>query len=230
MNSRIRNFYIFIGFIIILIGYSFFTQYRANKSFKSNDFEASWKENQTNGEVKYSEKIDTINMIYSNYKYGIAIDFPDKWKLDKGVSEYSLIRGLSKDSGITFNITVVEVKDAKLDANMWQIWDKNELGSKDVIKQSLSKMVNSKIQKFTDRKVYVDNLEGIEVRFTYGLKYPDGQYDVQGIVYWVYIMPYTYTMGIQVPKMFFEKNPDWYNSLINNVVFRKNINRKQHNT
>ena len=220
MKSQIRNFYIFVGCIIILIGYSYFNQYRTNKSFDSDDF----KENKTYEKVKYSEKIDTLNMIYSNEKYGIAIDFPDNWKLDKGVSEQSLVRGISKDSGITFNITVVEVEGAKLDANMWQIWDKKESGMKDIIKQSLPSMVNSKIENYTDRKVYVDNLEGIEVRFTYLLKYPDGQYDVQGIVYWVYKMPYTYTMGIQVPKMFYEKNPNWYNSLINNVAFRGKLN------
>lgn len=44
---------------------------------------------------------------YSNHHYNLAIDFPDDWQHDRGLSDYTLFRAFQRDSGLTMSLIVI---------------------------------------------------------------------------------------------------------------------------
>ena len=94
---------------ICLIFISFLISCQSNKTKKNkiNDFEKSFKEEKGEG---FTEYLDSTTNIYSNFKYHVAIDAPDNWKTDAGVSEHTIFRTYQPDSSLTFSINVIELK------------------------------------------------------------------------------------------------------------------------
>lgn len=219
MNKKTRD-YLLIG--AGLIGVLIFVNLpqRPNKyKSKESDFAPSFKE--SNDKSNFVEYLDSIKLIYSNYKYGIAMDLPDNWTIDKGVAEHTLIRASQKDSGITFVINVIELKDMTSDVTLWQIYDDKSFGFEAAYKDMLTKSVNSDIYNLLSRKVTIANREAIEWKFNFVFKNVDIEYEVQGIYYSIYVLPYSFTIAIGVPTMFYNNNPDRYNYLIHNLSFLK---------
>lgn len=92
------------------------------------DFMPSYKEQLSNnsGKKNFTEFYDSTSNIYSNYQYGFSMKFPSNWAVDKGFSEHTIIRGLEKDSAITFSINVIEIKDGANDKfSIWKYFDSN---------------------------------------------------------------------------------------------------------
>lgn len=167
-------------------------------------------------------------MIYSNFKYGFSMDFPDNWKFDRGNAEHTVIRAGQKDSFMLAAVNVIELKDVpKSDFSLWKIWDNKELGMAEFMKNEFKKALNSDIIDYSWRKVYVNNREAIETKLNYILKELDYEFEMKYIAYSISNKnQFSYTVGIKTPKYFYEENPSRFDYLINNFVFLAKIDDK----
>ena len=216
MNKKIRNSFIFLAGLIILTIVLIVKEYKVKNSSDTADFEPSFKESNLQGnKIEY---LDTVTSIYSNFKYGFAMDFPNNWSIDRGVSEHTLIRAGQIDSTISISINVIELSDMKSDISIWNLWDNKTLGFEANYRSMLSKSVNTDIYNFNPRKVYVSNREALEIRFNYIVREVDVEYEMQCLFYSIYKMPFTYTIGLHIPKIFFDDNPGRYNYMINKFI------------
>ncbi|WP_321318038.1 hypothetical protein [Labilibaculum sp.] len=217
MDKKVRNFYVFVAFVIFLIAFTYLKQLNVETKAYISDFEASYKE--SNLEGNSVEHLDSLSLIYSNFKYGFSMDFPNNYSIDRGVSEHTIIRGVQIDSAISFLVNVIELKDMKLKKiTIWDLWDNKSMGLEKNYRKILSKMVNSDIWNFKPRKVYISNRESIEIKYNYIVREVDIEYEMQSLFYSIYKLPYTYSVGLHVPKIFYDENPEKYNFLINNFV------------
>jgi hypothetical protein len=220
MDKKVRNFYMFVAFIIFLIAFTYLKQLNIETNKNTSDFEPSYKESNLKGNSV--EHLDSLTLIYSSFKYGFSMDFPNNWSIDRGVSEHTIIRGVQIDSSISFSVNVIELKDMKSkDLNIWDLWDNKSMGLEKNYRKMLPKMVNSDIWNFKPRKVYVSNKEAVEIKFNYIVREVDVEYEMQSLFYIIYRLPYTYTVGLHVPKVFYDENPERHNFLINNFVLMK---------
>jgi len=213
MSKKLRNFYIIGALFLAFFIYEAVKGYLIKDQTQSLEFEESFKEANLGGSsVEY---LDSITMIYSNYKYGFSMDFPDNWTTDRGVSEHTVIRGVNIDSAMSFAINVLELTDMKDSGiTLWTLWDNAESGMAESYRNMLSQSVNTTISNYVTRKVYVDNREAIEARFNYITRGVDYEFEVQSVVYSLYFMPYMYTVGLNVPKIFYEPKRGYYDMLI----------------
>jgi len=214
MNKSVRNFFwisasIIAFFILIIIK----DARNKNPENSNSDFKPSYKESASPGD--FSEHLDSTTLIYSNYRYGVAMDFPNNWEIDRGVSEHTIIRGGRKDSAISFAINVVELDDtSSSEITIWDLWDNEDLDLENIYLQMMIQAVNSEVHDYQFRKVYVSNREAMEIRFNYVNKDVDAEYNMQAIVYSIIIVPFTYTIGIHIPELFYYLNQEKYNYLI----------------
>lgn len=224
MNKKLRNFYIIGALLLALFINEVVKGYLHKDQSQSLELEESFKEAYLGGSpVEY---FDSLTMIYSNYKYGFSMDFPDHWATDRGVAEHTIIRGARIDSATSFSINVIELSDMK-DENItiWQIYDSDQSGVINSFKNMLSETLNSKIYNFTTRKVHVANQEAIEAKANYIIKEVDVEFENQFLAYFIYVMPYMYSVGLHVPKAIYDNNQGYYNSMINNfkIIHAKGI-------
>lgn len=219
MNKKIRNSYILLAGLIIMAIVLVVKKYQVNNPSVVTDFEPSFKESSLHGNTV--EHLDSNTLVYSNFKYGFAMDFPNNWSIDRGVSEHTIIRAGQMDSAISFSINVIELSDMQSDIGIWTLWDNEAMGLEASYKNMLPKLVNSEIFNYKPRKVYVSNREAIEIRFNYLVREVDVEYEMQCLFYSIYMIPYTYTIGMHIPRVFYDENPNRYNYMINNFVLMK---------
>lgn len=212
---KVRSFYLLVAVIAIIILFTYFQEWNIKNKTAKSGFEPSYKE--LNEEKDLVEHLDSTTLIYSNFKYGFSMNFPDEWNIDRGVSEHTIIRGVQNDSALSFVINVIELKDMKSEnLNIWELWDNKNMDLE--YRKILPKLVKSDIYNYNSRKVYVSNTEAIEIKYNYIAKDVDVECEMQSHFYSIYQLPFTYTVGLHAPKIFYEKNPVRYDHLIKNFV------------
>ncbi len=216
-----RNIKTLLFVLIFMLLFVFESHCQTNQIFAP-----SFKKSNLNG--NNIEHLDSISMIYSNFKYGFSMDFPDNWKFDRGNAEHTVIRAGQKDSFMLAAVNVIELKEVpKSDFSLWKIWDNKELGMAEFMKNELKKALNSEIIDYSWRKVYVNNREAIETKLTYILKELDYEFDMKYIAYSISNKnQFSYTVAIKTPKYFYEVNPSRFDYMINNFVFLAKIDDK----
>ena len=190
------------------------------KKDKLNDiFEPSFKESSSN--ANKIEHLDSISMIYSNFKYGFSMDFPDNWNFDRGIAEHTVIRAGQKDSFMLAAIVITELKDKSQNSkDIWELWDDQEIGMADHVKNGFQKALNSDLLDFTWRKVFVNSRKAIETKSVYILKELDYEFEMLNIGYTITNSNnFIYNVTIKTPKFFYEMNPSRFDYMINNFVF-----------
>jgi hypothetical protein len=220
--NKIKSFYIFV----ILFGVVFLfavVNYYSGSNKQESDFMPSYKENTKNS--TFVEHLDSLTKIYSNFKYGFSMDFPDNWDINKGVSEHTIVRGELKDSAVSFAINVIELKgDLPKEFTMWNLYDMNQNKFASDIRNSMQKQYNSDIYNLTQEKVFVSNRKSVVTCFSYTIKKVDIEMEMKGFIYSIFIPPYTFTVGMHVPKIYYDNHADRYKYLINNFNFIKTKN------
>lgn len=172
-----------------------------------------------NEKDKFVEHLDSTTLLYSNFKYKFSVDFPDKWLLDRGVSEHTIIRGSQKDSAISFAVNVITLSEpAFVEKSIWDLWDMKELNMEENNKKMLTKNFQTSLNKYSSRRIYISNKKAIETSFSYIVKNVDFEFEIQCFFYSIYQSPYTYTIGLQVPYDFYIETPDKYKYFISNFV------------
>lgn len=218
MNAR--NCYLIVASTFALLIYSCSNKQSTNSKTFQFDLKPSLKESNIKGD--FIEHLDSVSLIYSNFKYGVSMDFPDNWTINKGVAEHTIIKGVQKDSAISFSINVIERGEDMLnDLNIWDIWDNKSLGLEQTYLKQFSKVYNSETYNYQTKKIYVSNKEAIQIKFNFLFKQLDTEYEMQSLMYSIYISPFTFTVGLHIPREFYDLNPVKYDQLITNLVFMK---------
>lgn len=199
----------------------------------NSDFEKSFKEQ---NDQAFNEHLDSITNIYSNFKYNVAYDGPDKWKFDNGLSEHTIYRTFEPDSAITFSINVIEVKrntiEKNKNLNIWSIYQENKEQMDKPITKLLEEQMNTKVEGFQATKAYLKNNVALRRTLNYMIRNLDYEYNNTVIQYQVLIDNLTFTFSLDVPTIFYKEKPYYYEELFNNVYFLKNrerLNQLLHN-
>ncbi|MBW8331292.1 MAG: hypothetical protein K0M40_04655 [Prolixibacteraceae bacterium] len=188
--------------------------------------EKSFKEQQSQSLYEY---LDSTTNIYSNFKYHVAFDAPDDWKTDAGVSKHTIFRAFQPDSSLTFSINVIEIqlneneRDRKID--IWDFYQKNKEQMDYPFTKSIEEQLNTKVNNFTCQKSYIKNNICLKRKFNYTVKDLDLEYDVLTISYQTFITEFTYTFSLNIPKILYDENPEYYESFFRNVYFLKDGER-----
>lgn len=192
----------------------------------NSDFEKSFKES---NDSTFVEHYDSITNIYSNFKYYVAFDGPDKWKFDAGVSEHTIYRTFEPDSAISFSINVIEIKENTIDkdkiTDLWSLYQQNKEQMDNPIKQLIEEQLNTKLEDFQVSKTNLKNNIALRRSSNYMTRNLNYEYSNTLILYQTLIKNLTFTFSLNVPTIFYEENPTYYEELFNNVYFLKNTER-----
>ncbi len=198
---------------IIIILFLFLFQ---NISSQNSKFKKSLKEESLYNKEEFDEFYDTINKIYSNYKYNIGFKIPKKWLVDKGFSQHTILRTYEADSSNSFTINVIETK---YNVEFWEMYDKNKIEFEDIYKKNLENQLNTKIKNYIVEKSFIKNLQSLKIEFEFIRKVQDFDYEIVIIIHKVVKNNLTYTFSLSVPKMFYANNPNYYEKIFNNLHF-----------
>lgn len=207
---------------ILLLGASC-TSNNTDSKQTSNGFGKSFKEDKGD---EFSEHLDSLTNIYSNFKYHIAFDAPDNWKTDVGVSEHTIFRSFQKDSSITFSINVIDMKLSNYKVNsyndIWEFYQKNKEQLDTPMISAIQNQLNTKVKGFNAKKTIIKNKVCLKRSFYYQVRDFDLVYDINTIQYQTFINDWTLTFSLSIPKVFYEENQDYWEMLFGNIYFLKN--------
>jgi len=218
--------YIITIFILSLIAIG--CKETANNVFPNptDSFEDSFKENlKEDKSLESAILFDEKSKIYTNNIYNISMDFPDNWEVDMGTSENSLVRGIEKDSGITFIIVPIELKKGSRAYNLQsQLLDAYDLDKKmfeKVMSDNVEKLIGRKIYNYKSEKSYLKNQPTIKSKFKTVMRDLDVEYDMTTVTHGFWRPPYSFTISLSLPSIWYEENPQKYDWLFSNFFFTK---------
>lgn len=200
------------------------------KSETNDDFEKSYKElKKTNSLPENTEHFDSISKIYSNFKYRVAFDAPDNWETDTGVSEHTIFRTFQADSAFTFSINVIEIKLNDKEKNnkidIWDFYQENKAQMDYPFTTLIEEQLNTKIKDYKVSKSYIRNNVSVKRKFNYTVRNLDFEYENTTISYQCLLNGLTYTFALDVPSIFYDTKPEFYDNLFLNIYFLKDGQR-----
>lgn len=222
---------ILVGSTVILLSISYIQNITRPASHVSNGsnsgtekmFNESYKERLSDDpeQEEFTEFFDEESNIYSNHLYDFSVIFPPNWTTDRGFSEHTVIRGIEKDSAITFSVNVFDVGGGKDDEfSIWKDFDSNRSRYDSQFKTGTESSLQSTLYNFSVAKITYDNHKAIKTEYVYDVKHIDFEYQMKAIMFQISKTPYIYTIGIQVPFMFYEENPERYFTILNGFYFQ----------
>lgn len=189
-----------------------------NVNSQQKKFEKSAKEQNVGEKKKFNEFYDTINNIYSNYKYNIGFKIPKKWVVDKGFSDHTILRTYDADSSNSFTINVIET-EYNIEIFFWETYNKNNVEFEKKYKSMLEDQLKTNIKNYMVEKSFIKNFQSLKRKFEFTRKDQDYEYEIVTIIQQVVRSNFTYSFSLSVPKMFYDTNPIYYNNLFLNLNF-----------
>lgn len=218
-----------ITLLLFLISFYSLSQERNEKSDSNDIFKKSLKQQKNEGTLSDNiEYFDSINNLYSNFKYRVAFDAPNHWKNDAGVSEHKIFRSYCADSAITFSINVneinitIEEKKEMESMDIWEFYQNNKNKMDYPYRVILSKQINSEIKDYKVSKTFLKKQVAIRRSFNYLFRQLDFEYEYTSIIYQTTIDNLIFTFGLDVPTMFYNINAEYYENLFMNISFLAN--------
>lgn len=200
--------------------------YNNSNTKETIDFEKSFKEQKTE---TFDEYLDSTTNIYSNFKYHVAFDAPNNWNTDAGVSEHTIFRTFQPDSSLTFSINVIEMqlneneKSKKID--IWDFYQKNKTQMDYPFTTLIEEQLNTKVKDFSCQKSYIKNNACLKRKLHYKVRDLNLEFDILIISYQAFINEFTYTFTLNIPKIFYDEKPEYYEAFFRNVYFLKDGER-----
>lgn len=204
------------------------TSCKQKGTINSDEFSDSFKKLKSDGKlIEEVEHMDSINKIYSNYKYHIAFDGPNNWEFDFGVSQHTIYRTYQPDSLITFALNVIE-NETKMDEGSikpWELYQENsELMNKPFI-ELIEYQKNTKIENFIAEKVYIKNKEFLRRSFKYFTRDLDMEYYTTHIVLQTFSDNITLTFSLSTPTFIYERRKDYFESIFGGIYLLKDTEK-----
>lgn len=176
-----------------------------------------------NSEIEKLEYFDSSSHIYSNYKYHIGFDAPNNWKFDYGLSEHTIFRTYEPDSAITFAINVIEINtNRKGNIDIWELYKNNTKEMDEPYLSYIESEINTPIENFEASKTYIKNKTCLRRQFEYLKRELDFEYYNTTISYQTMLNNVTYTLTLNIPKVFYEENSEKFEDIFRQVYFLKN--------
>lgn len=185
---------------------------------QQNKYRKSAKKENASENKKSNDYYDKTNNIYSNYKYNISFKVPEKWVVDKGMSEHTILRTYDADSSNSFTINVIE-SEYNVEEPFWKTYDRNSVEIEKKYKTMLETQLNTNIKNYTIEKSFIKNFQSLKRKLEFTRKDQDYEYEIVTIIQQVVKGNLTYTFSLNIPKMFYDKNPQHYNKLFLNLHF-----------
>jgi antitoxin component YwqK of YwqJK toxin-antitoxin module len=185
-------------------------------------FEESYSEKKEKGEVDEIETFDKITKKYTNNLYGVGFDAPDNWIREEGSSKHSILKISHPDSVLMFVINVIEVEkgaNKNNDINSWTNFDQQNKKMYQTLVQLGKGQLDTDIRNYKCEKEYLLNHKAIKYQYEITQKYPDFEFDVVKTMYQIQKGNINYNFGFDVPAVFYETNPEYYNSVFNYAFF-----------
>jgi len=168
---------------------------------------------------------DEKSKIYTNKLYNISMDFPDNWEVDMGTSENSLVRGIQKDSGITFIVIPIELQKGSrtynLQSQLLDAYDSDKKMYEKVMTDNIEKLIGQKVLNFETEKSYMKNQKTIKSKYETVMRDLDVEYNMTTVTQSFWRPPYSYTISLSLPSIWYEENPTKYDWLFSNFFFTK---------
>jgi hypothetical protein len=189
-------------------------------------FEPSFKEQKKDN--VFTDFFDSISYTYSNYKYNIAVQAPKTWKYDQGISEHTIFRSFVKDSGYSFSINVIETK-YNVENNFWKIYYDNKKVMDKQLQKMMENQLNTKVIAETSSTSYLKNYKSLKRKYLYTLKNQDYEVEMYCIIHQVPIENFTYTISLNVPKLFYDERTKYFENLFSGIYWltdKKKVNKE----
>lgn len=189
-------------------------------------FEKSYKQQKDEGLIEeFPIHIDSVKNIYSNYKYQFSFNGPDNFEFDEGINDHTIYRTFNRDSGITITINVIEVPkvDENEDLNFWDLYLSNKSLMDAQITELYEKFYNTPVEDYRASKSYVRNQVALKRTFRGKMIQEDFTYYIQTIMYQFRFEEFVYTVGLDVPDVYYNINQDYYNRFISNFQFTASL-------
>ncbi len=146
--------------------------------------------------------------------------FPPNWTIDRGFSEHTVIRSVEQDSAITFSISVFDIVGSENDNfSIWKAFDTDRSVYDSQFKADAESSLQSALHQYNVGKITFDNHEALKREYIFDIKHIDFEYQMKAIMYQISKPPYLFTVGIQLPLLFFEENPERYFSILDGFYF-----------
>jgi hypothetical protein len=222
-NQQMNYKFTILLFAILLMSCKSKEESESKLSFPTED---SFKEKLNKDEgLKSQILFDEKSKIYTNNLYNISMDFPDNWEVDMGTSENSLVRGVQKDSGITFIVVPIELQKGSrtynLQSQLLDAYDSDKKMYEKVMTDNLEKLIGQKVLNYETEKSYLKNQKTIKSKYETVMRDLDVEYNMTTITQSFWRPPYSFTISLSLPSIWYEENPQKYNWIFSNFFFTK---------
>lgn len=203
--------------------YLIFILFTSNIVFSQLDgFKETYKRQIQLGKIDKSktEFFNSKDNLFSNFKYGFSFIQPKGWGHDNGSGLITVYRTMVIDSGITFSVNVLELNSKKT-ISVFDIVD--FIGLEKFKSQQISKM--GVIPTFSEvNKTYFKNLPTVksEIRFLEREDDFEIEWNNISMIFWKNNLQFT--LGLNVPWIYYKENPEYYDNLFYNFNFLQNYN------
>ena len=161
---------------------------------------------------------------YANYYFNITTDLPATWMIDRGSSEYCIIRALIKDSAMTISLIAVPAnvintsQDSHKDFQSSPIATLNKTFGdyKDYMVKQITSLSNIKPYEFNIYEEKIRNTNYLVYSYKYNETVEGTEYAGKTLGYQTILWGVSYTIEYNAPAIFF--NP----KVIKSVIYSTN--------
>jgi len=214
------KYVVFIAIVILLIMTSCDT--RTSEEGSLLEYEKSFKEQSDN---HFNEYLDSTTNIYSNFKYHVAFDAPDRWSTDAGLSEHTIFRAYQPDSNLVFSINVIELNIQrsihKETPDIWKMYQSNKEQMDYPFVTLIEKQFQTTVTNHKVSKSYIRGNPAIKRFLRYNERHLDYEVNMTSISYQTLVNNLTFTFTLNIPTLYYQMNQEYYGNIFLNISFLK---------
>lgn len=198
---------------------------------KDDAFKMSFKEFLKNEKIAMDlaipNKYETIlpENTYSNYYFNITTDFPDTWKIDRGLSDYSIIRATIEDSAMTVSLIAVPANVINAKQNSHKDFQSSPISTvnqifgdyKDYMVKQITSVSNITPYEFNIHEEKIRNTNYLVYSYKYNETVEGNKYAGKTLGYQTILWGVSYTFEYNAPDIFF--NAEVIKSVISNTNY-----------
>lgn len=182
-------------------------------------FKAFLKSKKMSVEIDAQNEFETFQREnkYANHYFGLATIFPKDWQIDRGASEYTLLRAYDEQKSSTVSLIAVpfEIKDSlKAEENQRKYIESplrlmNSTANGNYEKKlfdEISSSTNTKILKFKIGEEWIATTNYLKYEYEFENKFQGNSYAFKTIGYQVIKWGVTYTFIYTSPVKYFNEN------------------------
>lgn len=185
-----------------------------------DNYEESYKRQLQLGKIDKSktEFFESDSGVYSNFKYGFSYRKPKGWDYDNGTGLITVFRTMVIDSGISLSVNVLELSK-KINPSIHDVFD--ELGFEEQRNQTLNQ-IDKNPTYYNIEKTFFRNLPTLKTDMRFLQKEDGFEFEMSSIVLQFWKKNLLYSISLNLPFMFYELNPSYYEGLFKRFYFVQN--------